>query len=208
MSEENRSHPEQRSNIGLWITLAVVGSLLIAWVFLVRPEISLKQATERPGVGQPLPMLELQPLTGTTEGISLADLHGKVVLIDFWGPWCGFCVQEFPHLVELWDKNRDNPQFAFISVSSDGSMRDNVPELRSDTEAFLRRRSATIPTYVDPEGGSRKMLMSVMGVSGFGYPTTVLLDRAGVIRAIWLGYEPGFEQQMEKLVSELLNEKQ
>ncbi len=189
------------------MTFAIGILLIVGWLVFLRPPVNLKQATERPGVGQPLPLLELQPLTGTTAGISLGDLRGKVTLINFWGPWCGFCIQEFPHLVELWDKNRDNPQFAFISVSSDGSMHDDVADLRSKTEAFMRQRAATFPTYVDLEGANRKMLMSVTGADGFGYPTTVLLDRQGIIRALWLGYEPGYEQQMGQMVSKLLNEK-
>jgi hypothetical protein len=44
-------------------------------------------------------------------------------------------------------------------------------------------------------------------MGGFGYPTTVLLDRAGIIRALWIGYESGYENQMEQLVSQLLAEK-
>ena len=198
--------PPRRSNLGTWITLAVIVSLFIAWVIFVRPEISLKQATERPGVGQPLPLFEVEPLTGATEGVSLPNLRGKVVLINYWGPWCHFCVQEFPHLLELWDKNRDNPEFAFVSVSSDGSMREGIAELKKSTEGFLSQRGTAMPTYVDPQGISRQVLISLMN-RGMGYPTTVLLDRDGVIRAIWQGYEPGYEQQMEQLVSQLLNGK-
>ncbi len=206
MTENNRIEPSPRSNAGVFVTIGIALALILAWVLLVRPEVSLKEATHRPGVGQPLPLLELQPLTGTTQGISLEDLRGKVALIDFWGPWCGYCVQEFPHLIELWDRNRENPEFAFISVSCDGQMPDNIPKLRSDTLAFLQKHETAIPTYVDLNGASRTMLQTVMQAPSFGYPTTVLLDRNGVIRAIWLGYEPGYEHQMEQLVSQALSE--
>jgi hypothetical protein len=37
-----------------------------------------------------------------------------------------------------------------------------------------------------------------------GYPTTVVLDRDGTIRGVWVGYEPGTEKKMERLVDELL----
>ena len=50
------------------------------------------------------------------------------------------------------------------------------------------------------------MLMSLVDMDGFGYPTTVLLDRSGIIRAVWVGYIPGSEREMETVVSKLLAE--
>ena len=47
-----------------------------------------------------------------------------------------------------------------------------------------------------------------MIADGFqGYPTTLVLDRQGIIRGMWVGYQRGYEQQIEKLVAELLAEK-
>ncbi len=159
-------------------------------------------------MGQPLPLLELQPLTGATQGISRNDLHGKVTLINYWGPWCGFCIQEFPDLMQLWDAFRGNPDFQFLSVSSGGNFKEDVADLREQTQRFLISREATFPTYVDAEGASRQMLMSLVEMDGFGYPTTVLLDRNGIIRAVWIGYIPGSEHEMEQVISNLLAEKE
>ncbi|HEY2826885.1 MAG TPA: TlpA disulfide reductase family protein [Pirellulales bacterium] len=188
--------------------IAVGAVLVVGWLKYYRPHLQLEEALHQAGVGQPLMALELQPLTGTTEGVSLESLRGKVTLINYWGPWCGFCVQEFPHLVELWDKNRGNPDFAFVSVSSAGKSQENVPEIKQQTEDFFKSRGAAFPTYVDPDGANRQVLASQTDMMGFGYPTTVLLDRGGVIRALWVGYQPGFERQMEQLVSQLLAEKE
>jgi cytochrome c biogenesis protein CcmG, thiol:disulfide interchange protein DsbE len=198
--------PKPRSHWGTVAVIAIGAVLVIVWVSYLRPHMQLDEALHQAGVGQPLPMLELQPLTGTTEGVSLESLHGKVALINYWGPWCGFCVEEFPHLVELWDKNRGNPEFAFVSVSSAGRGEENVPELKDQTENFFKSRQASFPTYVDPDGGNRQILASLTDMNGFGYPTTVLLDRHGIIRALWIGYEPGYSNQMEQLVSKLLSE--
>jgi thiol-disulfide isomerase/thioredoxin len=201
-------NPPQRKLSSSWTTAILIAVLVsLAIRFVAQHAQKHESATEQPGVGQPLPMLELQPLTGATDGISLKDLRGKVTLINYWGPWCGYCIQEFPHLVELWDKNRGNADFAFVSVSSGGSPKEDVTELRQQTQRFLDSRSATFPTYVDPDGANRQILMSIADMDGFGYPTTVLLDRNGIIRAIWLGYEPGTETEMEQLVSKLLAEK-
>ncbi len=95
----------------------------------------------------------------------------------------------------------------FISVSSSGHNEEDVPQLKQETETFFKSRQAGFPTYVDPDGANRQILASLTDMQGFGYPTTVLLDRSGIIRALWIGYQPGFESQMEQLVSQLLAEK-
>jgi len=208
--DEYASNPvgQSRSPLPTWIIIGLGVLFIVAWVYFLRPNLLLRNATEGPGVGMPLVSLEVQPLTGTTDGVSLDNLRGKVALVNYWGPWCGFCVEEFPHLVELWDRNRGNPEFAFVSVSSGGQSDENVPQLKQETEAFMKARGATFPTYVDPDGANRQLLASLIGTNGFGYPTTILLDRKGVIRAIWLGYQSGYERQMEQLVSKLLAEKE
>lgn len=208
-----RDEPVSTPKRSPWGTGIVVLVAVVLATFLLKYYQSQRQLEQQErvlhqaGVGMPLMTLELQPLTGATDGVSLDNLRGKVTLVNYWGPWCGFCVQEFPHLVELWDRNRGNPEFAFVSVSSSGSSDENVPELKRETEAFMKARGATFPTYVDPDGANRQLLASMIG-GGFGYPTTILLDRKGVIRAVWIGYESGYERQMEQLVSKLLADKE
>ncbi|HEY2881343.1 MAG TPA: TlpA disulfide reductase family protein [Pirellulales bacterium] len=188
--------------------IVVVVAILAAGLWItMRPKASLTSATKNPAVGQPLMELALEPLTGGTESLSLANVRGKVTLINYWGPWCGFCRDEFPHLLELWDKDRDNPDFAFVSVSSGQDPREDVTELRKSTRQFLAARGATFPTYVDLSGATRSMITRLAGMQYFGYPTTVLLDRNGIIRGVWEGYEDGFDMQMDQMVSQLLKAK-
>ncbi len=198
--------PRKRSD-AWWLAAAAIVLVAIMISKLLLPANTNRAATAYPGVGQPLVLLELQPLTGTTQGVSLNDIRGKVALINYWGPWCGFCIQEFPDLMQLWDKYRGNPNFQFLSVSSGGSFKEDATELRDQTQKFLISRSATFPTYVDPQGASRQMLMSMVEMDGFGYPTTVLLDGSGIIRAVWIGYIPGSEREMEQVISKLLAER-
>jgi hypothetical protein len=61
-----------------------------------------------------------------------------------------------------------------------------------------------MPTYADSQGISRRILDSVIG--DFAFPTTILLDRDGIIRAVWVGYGSGDQRQMERLVERLLTE--
>src|SRR5688500_16773276 len=71
-------------------------------------------------VGQKLPPLELIPLTGQASIVTTEQLGGKVVLINFWGTWCGPCQQELPHLLRLEAAYRDRQDFQLVSVSCGG----------------------------------------------------------------------------------------
>jgi thiol-disulfide isomerase/thioredoxin len=201
-----RNPPQAKSSLPTMIVVFIAIAAIGAWISM-RPKMSLTSATKNPAVGQPLMELSLEPLTGGADPLTLANIHGKVTLINYWGPWCGFCREEFPHLLELWDKYRDNPKFAFISVSSGGGPREDVLELRKSTRQFLETRGATFPTYVDLSGDNRKLLARLGAMEFFGYPTTVLLDRNGIIRGVWEGYEDGFDMQMDQMVSQLLKAK-
>ena len=67
---------------------------------LVRPDEEVR-GERHPAVGQKITTFALQPLTGDSREVTEADLAEKVTLVNFWGPWCGACAVEFPHLVEV-----------------------------------------------------------------------------------------------------------
>jgi thiol-disulfide isomerase/thioredoxin len=59
-------------------------------------------------VGKPAPEIEATDLD-TGRPVTLADFRGKVVVLDFWGYWCGPCIFEMPHLTELHRKFEGRP---------------------------------------------------------------------------------------------------
>ena len=79
-------------------------------------------------IGKPVPDFSATDLDG--EPISLQDYRGKVVLLDFWGVWCGFCIVEMPNLKRVYDAYKDQG-FDIIGVSLDdeeSALRDYIKE--------------------------------------------------------------------------------
>ena len=68
-------------------------------------------------IGRLAPDFTLKDINGET--VSLKDFRGKVVLLDFWATWCGPCIHELPNLKALYEKHKDNSDFALIGISSD-----------------------------------------------------------------------------------------
>jgi len=67
-------------------------------------------------VDQPAPDFQFQTVTG--EKHKLSDFRGKVVLLDFWGSWCGPCVGEIPSMKSAYEDLKDRG-IIFISISND-----------------------------------------------------------------------------------------
>ena len=102
------------------------------------------------------------------EQISLDALQGKVVLLDFWGTWCGPCVESVPELKQLHKKYANEPSFVLIGISSD----------RDDEvwREFTAKNKMAWPQYRDKDG----KIMRAFRVGSF--PTYVILDHEGIIR--------------------------
>ncbi len=204
MDDELAEHPALPRQHSTWGRVFFVAMLLVAvaLAFLLRP-----RRSENPLVGSSLAQVDLQPLTGQGKPVALADLSGKVTLINFWGTWCPPCRAEFPHLVSIYDEFRARSDFRFLSVSSGTGLTEpeaDVNSLRQETLAFLYQSRADLPTYTDADGRTRQAIDKVGGF--VGYPTTLVLDRRSMIRGTWIGYEPGVERQIRDLVVKLLEE--
>jgi thiol-disulfide isomerase/thioredoxin len=182
-----------------WWLLAAVAAVFI-YAFL-RPA---GQNEHAGAIGATLQRVHLAPLTGGGEPVELKDLQGRVTVINFWGTWCPPCRAEFPHVVALNGRFREHEAFQLFAVSCGSGYDTDLAELTDETTAFLRQQEFEVPTYADPEAVTRIAVQEVLGGTSFSYPTTLVLDKSGVIRGVWVGYMPGEERDVEALVEKLL----
>ena len=133
-----------------------------------------------PTVGQPVPRLAGSTLDGTT--LDLANLRGRPVVVNFWGPSCIPCRDEFPLMIaKLAEHQADG--LAIVGVLTDD------PE--EPARAFVAEYGARWPTIVDP-GAEIKAGWRIVG-----RPTSFFVDRDGILRSVQIGEfrEPDFERQ-------------
>jgi thiol-disulfide isomerase/thioredoxin len=193
-----------RKNWALLAGIFLLVALLLIFRSSLGPDVTLPEGTEHPAVGQELPLLALEPLSGADRAATLEDLAGQVVLINYWGTWCPPCRLELPLLVALAERFRGEPRFRFLPVSCGPGEGDDLTSLRRDTEAFLNQSHLDIPVYADADFSNRAALDRIGGFSG--YPTTLLIDSRHVIRAVWAGYHPEVGRQIETTLKRLLKE--
>ncbi len=146
-------------------------------------------------VGQVAPVFFGTGLGG--KAISLAELKGRVVVLDFWATWCHPCVEAIPHVQKLAD------QFKGKSVTVLGVNRDTGPGpiAAKKVQRFLNKKQITLEQFLDTEGGIAK----AYHVSGI--PTLVLIDQKGIIRDARVGFDEGVEASFAESIDNLLQGK-
>jgi len=140
----------------------------------------------------PAPNISLKSPDGKT--YSLADLKGKVVLLDFWASWCGPCRKSNPHVVEVYNKYKEKG-FTVFSVSLDGidtrskarypdeaQFQAGLEQSKKNWIAAIEKDQLTWPYHVSELTKWDTQAAREYGVSGI--PKTFLIDRQGKIAAV------------------------
>lgn len=137
----------------------------------------------------PAPDFTLQARSGET--VSLSDLQGDVVMVNFWATWCAPCRQEMPHLEALYQRYK-NLGFTLLAV--------NVEDNRAGADKWLAERPVSFPVLFDPKNEVSKLYDVV------AMPSTVMVGRDGTMRYIHHGYQPGYENEYQSQIRALLRE--
>jgi thiol-disulfide isomerase/thioredoxin len=119
--------------------------------------------------------------------LSLDDLQGKVVLLDFWATWCGPCRQALPHIRNMAKKFQDQP-LVILSVSLDDD--------EQKWKDFVTKNEMTWPQYLD--GGFDGPIAKVFAIRSI--PHTFTIDSDGVLQDEHIG-DASMEGKIKKLLA-------
>jgi peroxiredoxin len=127
----------------------------------------------------------------TTDGqkISMDDLQGKVVLLDFWATWCGPCREALPHIRNVAKKFQGQP-LVILSVSLDAD--------EGKWKEFIAKNEMTWPQYRDGDFGGP--IAKLFGVNAI--PHTFTIDSYGVLQEEHVG-DASIEGKLKKLLSQV-----
>ena len=142
-------------------------------------------------VGRAAPGFTL-PLRGSGAALTLDKLRGQVVMVNFWASWCAPCREEFPLLDQMYRKYK-GLGFTLLGV--------NVEPDAADAEGFIAKTPVSFPIAFDHDSAVSKLYRVE------GMPSTVLIDRKGVLRWVHQGYKAGDENAYLDQLRELLREK-
>jgi thiol-disulfide isomerase/thioredoxin len=110
---------------------------------------------------QPLEPFELKNLAG--KRVSSAEMSGKILVVNFWGLWCGPCVEEMPDIQRLHEKYRNDPQVLILTIDND--------EDPASVQEWMNERGYDFPVLLN-DGYVEKT-----GIAAF--PTTWFVDTRG-----------------------------
>ncbi len=149
-------------------------------VFLGREESRLR--------GTPLGEIEVQPLVYTEQTVRPEDQRGKVVVLHFWGVFDVPSLKEYGDYAKAQQEYLSNADVLFLNVACDQKSPESKDDLIFYSKKFLNREKIDdMPIYWDPVEYARGQVSHLFKSGGFGYPTTIVLDREGKIADVWRG---------------------
>jgi len=176
-------------------TIAAIAALFVVAVlwFVLRPSSDVKTIQEGRSavetgveVGKVAPDFTASGLDGTL--ITLSDMRGKPVLLNFWATWCPPCREEMPVIQRYFEEAGSAVHILAVNLTTNESSPKEVEE-------FLRREGYNFPVALDVDGSAAKLYMIRF------IPTSFFIDEDGVIRQIHVG--PLSREMVEEVLGEM-----
>jgi cytochrome c biogenesis protein CcmG/thiol:disulfide interchange protein DsbE len=172
-----------------WTVITILAALLgTAWIHISRVPPEGAVAADRPPapqVGHPAPDFTLTTIEG--ERISLEDLRGQAVLINFWATWCGPCAAEMPDIQDVYEAYAED---GFVVLAIDDAESERI------VQAYVDDLGLTFPIAIDV---ARDVQLSYQVRA---MPTSYFIDKDGIVRQVVFGSmtRPVIEDNVEEMV--------
>lgn len=138
-------------------------------------------------INVPAPAFSLTDLDGKI--VTLAELKGKIVIIDLWATWCGPCLASFPGMKIAVGKYSADPNVKFLFVNT----WERVENVKQNAVDFIKKNSYPFHVLLD----DKNEVVSSYQVSGI--PTKFIIDRQGNIRFKSVGFDGTADQLADEL---------
>jgi peroxiredoxin len=171
--------------------IAGLGSLLMATVVSPLAFADNVASIAQRGVvkpGEPAPNFQLRDMEGRI--VSLSDLRGKVVLLNFWATWCGPCRVEMPAMERLY-RTYDRKDFEILAVSTDA-------QGVAVTRPFQQENRLTFPILHDAD------FRVGLSYGARTLPMTFMVDRQGIVRQHIFGARDWEAPEAHQLIEMLM----
>lgn len=139
-------------------------------------------------ISQPAPAFSLVDLEGNK--VSLAELKGKVVILDFWATWCGPCKKSFPAMQKALDKYKADPNVRFLFIDT----WERIPEPKKAVQSFITENKYTFSVLLDDKNTKVVDKFGIVGI-----PTKFIIDGKGNIRYKLIGFDGSDEAAVEEI---------
>lgn len=142
---------------------------------------------------------------------TLADLKGKVVVLDFWATWCGPCIASFPHMRDMVEKYKDSP-VAFVGVTSIQGFVANLEGGKVDTKGDPAREEALLKDFIKQKDMTWTVAVSDENVFNPAYgvrgiPCVVIIAPDGTVRQSGLNPHPQSQKPVKtEYIDDILKE--
>ena len=157
---------------------------------------SKNKADTRSIIGRTFPDFSLQTIKGET--INFADLKGQVVIVNFWGSWCGPCIPELSMLEKIHSEYSDAP--VKVIAIHDRFRRGIFKDYLSTMRKIAEQTNISFPMLYDTKEAN------IAGRSDIRHtPTTLIIDKEGKIQYEEMGYvETKFLPQIKAVIEKLI----